>query len=169
MTSLPEPIRINFIVTADDVIDGSRAYAQHRSKSGLVVGATLVLAAVAGWFVSNDWYWLLLAPVGLAGMGSGYLRSVDRASIRARPELGVGKNSEMEFTDSGLQFTQGAVEGLIRWSAVTEVREGEAAILLLQDRRILANIPKRAFRSTEDLDAARSFLATSVPSANIRE
>jgi YcxB-like protein len=163
MTAHPQAIRFEFTVTADDIVDATRAFAQHRSKSGTVIGALLVGAGVVGWLVTKDWFWLALLPIGAIGVGSGLLRSIDRAFARAQPQSRIGTSCAMELTDAGLHFQQGGVDGLIDWTAVTELREGERSFLLLQDRTILASIPKRAFESHEELEAARAFLASRIP------
>lgn len=46
--------------------------------------------------------------------------------------------------------------------SITESRESNRSIVLLQERAPLAMIPKRAFDSAADLEAARALIAASV-------
>jgi hypothetical protein len=158
LTSIPQQITLQFTVTPDDVVDATRAYYKHRTRSSMLVGAAAVIGGTAAWLLADVSVGLLLVAIGLVAMASPFLRAVDRALARAQPQARIGSTCEMEFTDDGLRFSQDGVVGLIKWSAVTEIREGEGAILLLHDRTILAALPKRAFETAAQMEVARTLL-----------
>ncbi|MGH2488113.1 MAG: YcxB family protein [Candidatus Limnocylindria bacterium] len=153
------PIRIEFEVTDDDVVDASRAYAGYRSSWAIVVGIGLAVTGVVLWVITDDLYFLALTVVGAIAVAAGPLRVLDRAYVRGQPQARIGTLTQMELDDRGLTFRQGGVEGFIQWSAVTELRDGERALLLLQGRSVLAYLPKRAFTTEAQLDAAVTMLA----------
>jgi hypothetical protein len=154
-TERPSPI--DFQITADDVIDATRAIAGHRSRAGLAGGASIAAAGLVGAWITREPLVLLLVPFGAVAMMPGMTRRVDRAVAHAQSNW-IGTRCIFTFEDRGLRFTQGAVEGIVSWSAVTELRDGDASFVLLQGRAVAATVPKRAFASESDLNRARTWM-----------
>ena len=69
------------------------------------------------------------------------------------------------FADDGLEFPHGR----IAWSGITEVRDGDATILLLQGPAILASIPKRVFASAADAQSFRDWILRRVGRREVGE
>lgn len=149
-----EPIRLEFTITDDDAVDASRAYAGYRSQLGLFLGLGLAAAGVVLWAVTRDPFFLVLTVAGVVAAALGRFRALDRAYMRGQPTTRIGTRTEMILDDRGLHFRAGGVEGVVDWSAVTELRDGERTLLLLQDRTPLAYLPKRAFHSEAELRTA---------------
>jgi len=153
-----ELIRIEFEVTADDAVDATRAYAGYRSRPAFFFGLGLAIAGVLLWGLTGDLYFLALTLAGAIAIGVGRYRVLDRAFMRAQPATRIGTHTEMSLEERGLHFEQAGVEGIVDWSAVTELRDGERSLVLLQGRVLLAYIPKRAFATEAELEAARVWI-----------
>jgi hypothetical protein len=150
---------LEFTITADDYVDGSRAYYRNRPMFGWIVGPVLVAAFLAAFFFFGSLIWLWGVPVGLFATAAGKVRWVDRLLLQSNPQARVGTRFEFEFTGSGLRYSNAGLLGLIEWSAITAIREGDRAIALMAGRAPVAFIPKRAFESQRDLGDARAMIA----------
>lgn len=161
---MPMPARLvlEYTLTADDLVDGSRAYYRHRPMFGWTAGTVIVIACLVTLWLTGNLLWLSGVALGLLALGAGQLRWLDRMILGASPYARIGMRCELEFTGSGVRFAQAGTSGLIEWSSITETREADKSIVLLQERAPLAMIPKRAFESTADLDAARALIAARV-------
>ena len=155
----PRRLSLEFTITADDYVDGSRAYYRHRPMFGSVLGPLLISAFLAAFFLLDNLIWLWGVPVGLFATAAGQVRWIDRLLLQSNPQARVGTRFEYKFTGSGLRFSNAGLLGLIEWSAITETREGDRAIALMAGRAPIAFIPKRAFESRGDLEDARAMIA----------
>jgi hypothetical protein len=158
------PIRVEFVITDDDAVDASRAYAGYRSRMALYFGLALAVAGVLLWAFTRDLYYFVLTAVGLIAVAFGRFRALDRAYMRGQPTTRIGTKTEMVLEERGLHFRAGGVAGVVEWSAVTELRDGERSLLMLQGRTPLAYIPKRVFATEAQLDAARVWITRRIAS-----
>ena len=158
----PERLTLEYTLTADDLVDGSRAYYRHRPMLGWALGLLVGGISILTLFLTGELLWLAGIAFGLMTLAAGRVRWLDRMILGANPNVRMGMLCGLEFTGSGVRFAQGGMSGLIEWSSITESREGDKSIVLLQQRAPVAMIPKRAFASRGDLDAARALIAASV-------
>ena len=153
---------LEYTLTADDLVDGSRAYYRYKPMFGWMAGTAAILGSAVALALTGELIWLSGVAFGLVAVAAGQVRWLDRMILSANPNVRLGMLCELEFTGSGVRFAQGGMSGLIEWSSITESREGERSIVLLQERAPMAMIPKRAFESATDLEAARALIADSI-------
>ena len=158
----PERLTLEYTLTADDLVDGSRAYYRHRPMLGWALGLLVGGISILTLFLTGELLWLAGIAFGLMTLAAGRVRWLDRMILGANPNVRMGMLCELEFTGSGVRFAQGGMTGLIEWSSITESREGDKSIVLLQQRAPVAMMPKRAFASRGDLDATRALIAARV-------
>jgi hypothetical protein len=109
----PDRLVLQFTLTADDLVDGSRAYYRHRPVAGWALGICLAAASVLGLVWTREPIWLITLAVGLVAIAHGKLRALDRVLLRANPQARVGTAYEMEFTGTGLRFDNAGIAGLV--------------------------------------------------------
>ena len=166
MTAQPAPMPprlvVEYTLTADDLVDGSRAYYRNQPMFGWVAGSVIVVSSVVSLALTDNLLWLIGVAAGLIALAIGQVRWLDRMVLSANPIARIGMRCQLEFTGSGVRFAQAGTSGLIEWSSLTESREGDGSIMLMQARAPLAMIPKRAFQSTADYEAARALISAKV-------
>jgi hypothetical protein len=110
--------------------------------------------------VWGGFLWLVVAGIGLIAVVSVLVAHARWLFLHGNQQAMVGTEAELHLTASGLLVRNGGDARLTEWAAITSWRDGDGAILLLNGHAIVANIPKRAFTSSTDFDAARAFITS---------
>lgn len=149
-------------MSIDDVINGARAYLGRDAWLAHMPGVALSACGAAAFLVWGGFHWLVVAGIGLIAVVSVSVAHVRWLFVHANQQAMVGTEAELELTASGLLVRSGGDASLTEWAAITDWRDGDRAILLLNAHAIVVNIPKRAFTSSTDFDAARAFITTRI-------
>jgi hypothetical protein len=155
-------ISIQFKNTIAEHIHAARVYDAHGffGKGNKVVAALLVLAgAYLVYAVGVLWWtviWFALAPVEWFDLLS--IRPL-QILLQFRFNLKYREEYHMEFDDSGLHFKTSTIDSHIAWSFYNRVIERDRIYLLIWGRMAYTVIPKRAFRSLEEIEVFRQLIS----------
>jgi hypothetical protein len=144
-----EPVR--FIVTLEGIRDSRRL--QQRNFVRLA-GGGLIAVGVGLWLVTGH-------PAAIAAVVFATLIFLEWRfpvfdSWFDRHRLVLGSECEVWADESGIRYRQGATgtfesSGVIDWSRISEVREDDRALLVMDGRQTLVAIPKGAVSAPESL------------------
>ncbi len=162
------PMTIEYTMTLDDLVDGTRlvqrAFRRFVTAVGVIVGLTGISMVVT----SPGWLGFAMIGYGLLDLAMIWTRPLERLLMRRRVARLVGNECEVAVTASGLLFVNGGVHGEIGWSALTGIREDARTLAVVSGGVARLGIPKRAFGSEADLAAFRNEITSRIEAATDR-
>jgi hypothetical protein len=141
------PYRVDYVVTADAFIDASRlAMAWMRNRILLISAGAAIAGLFLLVFVSTA-PGLVLVFFALIMTTVTVTRAPERWVISRRGASVMGTRVSLLIGRAGIQITAPSVSGQIAWSAMSEVRADERAVIFVRDRTLMAWAPAAAFGS----------------------
>ena len=151
------PRVVQFMLEADDIVNAQTFLQRPLFILGTAIG---IGALVAGLLL------LAFADRPLLGVALIAYGVLDLALVQARPfrrwmavrrgRRLIGTEFQFELNpERGLRWTETGGSGELRWSVLTEVREDARLLAFMAGGAVRATIPKRAFRSPDELTAFR--------------
>jgi hypothetical protein len=159
------PISITYQLTADDYVEGQRAYVSKGYPRVYLTGMVLagsVLIGLGLWFsfASGE-----AQPIWLvAGVVFLFVPFVQWAQGKSefKKHLSIQGEHTAAFGAEGITVTSPTGQGTLNWEAISRVIESDTFFLLVPGPRIFYLVPKRAF-TPEQLIGFRELIARKIP------
>jgi hypothetical protein len=159
---MSDPIIFQAILDKKVMVDGLTAYNRRRSNwiACILVAAVLSL--------------LTLHRVRLSSTDIGLLTVVPIVLILSRFVInpwhiarGLPRHLPIEqtcrFSDDGIEFSSNVEQSHQDWKAFWGLRESKGYFYLMYTSRVMVLLPKRGFRSEQDIDAFRALATRKLP------
>ncbi|MCL2076176.1 MAG: YcxB family protein [Betaproteobacteria bacterium] len=163
--SVPLPLELTFDNVLTEHLAADRLY--YRStlfwKLDKIVGALLfVIGIYLIYTVGLVWWSLIWIPLGLLEAFSLLsLRPIQvRIWFKRNPQL--SGTYHLSIGESGIYFRTTSIDSHVKWDIYSRFMENEALYLLIFGHRMCTVIPKRAFRTTADLETFKSLVSRNI-------
>jgi hypothetical protein len=156
-------ITITYRLTRGDLVDAVKLWERRHTNIvrlliGLMMGLGGTINFVRGLYVLG----LILVLIGLVfaiNLVPFYVLAA-RAQWRANPQL--HEEFQLTLTPEQLHFKAVTSDSTLHWECYSTYYESENIFLLVQGKSMYNIVPKRAFRSPEQIEEMRSLLASAI-------
>lgn len=144
------PYRVNFIITADDVVAFVRLLQRRLNTIGVILGlSVMTVGGIIGLLARDPLTGVWTFLVGLVFVVLSSTEFLDRWRIRRGAKSLVGATGSFVIDGRGITADPPTDAGPVPWSDVTDVVENERVLIVKRGRTPIVWIPKRALGTVE--------------------
>jgi hypothetical protein len=156
-------INVSYRPTLGDVLHAARLGEGEMWKTASRLAAGVLFACAAGFFYVRMPVWgTIWLALGLAELFNLLPMSVPVAYLEYRRNPKYRQEYHLTLTPEHLAFRTETIDSTLRWEHYSRFWETKRAFVLAYGAGIPTIIPKAAFASQADLDAARAVLADAI-------
>lgn len=143
------PWRVAHEITVDSAIDATRMVTGELRRLMSFVAAGAVIAGIVLLLLGVRTFGPMVTMFGILTYALWNLRAPERWLLRRRWRSLLGGTQVLEIGEAGILVTNPRASSHVPWSALTEVRAGDRAVVFLRDQAMIAYAPMEAFGTPE--------------------